>query len=112
MTTTFALGSACKHGGKRYPKRIQFYSHQGQQLVCNHLLYVCRILLHHSVAFTHLKLVGLTFWQDKSFVRALLHREKKNLDTEFFAQMPASASRRMVYFVKPLSDSLLLAHAF
>lgn len=33
-------------------------------------------------------------------MRVLLHRGKKNLDTEFFAQMPASASRRMVYFVK------------
>lgn len=66
------------------------------------LLHVCCILLHHSLAFTHLKFVRLTFWQDKPFVCALLHRKKiiikKNLDTEFSAKMPASATRWIVFF--------------
>lgn len=88
-----------------------FYSHQGQ-LVCNHLLYVRRTLLHHSVAFTRLKLSRLTFWRDKSFTCALLHTHKKNLDTKLFPQMPASATRWMVCFVRLLSDCLMLAHVF
>lgn len=27
MTTTFPLGSACKHGGKLYPKEIHCFIH-------------------------------------------------------------------------------------
>lgn len=46
--------------------------------VITSLLHVCCILLHHSLVFAHLKFVRLTFWQDKPFVCALLHREKKN----------------------------------
>lgn len=77
-----------------------FYLHQGHQRVCTSSLHVCCIL-HNSLAFMHLKSVRLTFWQNKPFVCALLHSkntDKKTLDTEFSAKMPASATRWIIFF--------------
>lgn len=61
MTTTLALGTACKHKGKHYTTEdfTVLYLHQGQRMVRNHQFTAS--LLHHFLAFRHLKLVRPTF---------------------------------------------------
>lgn len=52
MTTTFALGSACKHGGKRYPKRIFCFIHTKVSSWCG-IIY-CMSAIYFSIILWHL----------------------------------------------------------